>query len=141
MAHLTSNSADKERFLCIYPAYINSKKTLAEGRRIPTEKSVENPSCAEIRDVLTAAGMNVYVENKMYPREWNRDGQFRGRVRVQVKKEDGSLCQDKFTCKKDIMFYVAEMIPKLKTRTQKSGGGDSGAQPGEGGKKGKKKKK
>ncbi|XP_035377687.1 signal recognition particle 19 kDa protein isoform X2 [Electrophorus electricus] len=117
MAHLTSNSADKERFLCIYPAYINSKKTLAEGRRIPTEK------------------------NKMYPREWNRDGQFRGRVRVQVKKEDGSLCQDKFTCKKDIMFYVAEMIPKLKTRTQKSGGGDSGAQPGEGGKKGKKKKK
>lgn len=26
------------RFLCIYPAYINSKKTLAEGRRIPAEK-------------------------------------------------------------------------------------------------------
>lgn len=42
---------------------------------------------------------------------------------------------------KDVMFYVAEMIPKLKTRTQKSGGSDSGAQQGEGGKKGKKKKK
>lgn len=39
------------------------------------------------------------------------------------------------------MFYVAEMIPKLKTRTQKSGGSDAGAQQGEGGKKGKKKKK
>lgn len=26
------------RFICIYPVYINSKKTLAEGRRIPTEK-------------------------------------------------------------------------------------------------------
>lgn len=39
------------------------------------------------------------------------------------------------------MFYLAEMIPKLKTRTQKSGGGDTGAQQGEGGKKGKKKKK
>uniref|UniRef100_A0A4W4E549 Signal recognition particle 19 kDa protein n=1 Tax=Electrophorus electricus TaxID=8005 RepID=A0A4W4E549_ELEEL len=134
MAYLTSNSVDKERFLCIYPAYINSKKTLAEGRRIPTEKSVENPSCAEIRDVLTAAGMNVY--NKMYPREWNRDGQFRGSV----------LCQDKFTSSKYFcifcitLFYVAEIIPKLKTRTQKSGGGDSGAQPGEGRKKGKKKK-
>jgi len=25
-------------------------------------QAVENPSCAEIRDVLTAAGMNVYVE-------------------------------------------------------------------------------
>ncbi|XP_053360682.1 signal recognition particle 19 kDa protein isoform X3 [Clarias gariepinus] len=97
MAYLTTNPADENRYLCIYPSYINSKKTLAEGRRIPTEKAVENPSCAEIKDVLTAAGMNVRVENKLYPREWNRDVQFRGRVRVQIKQEDGSLCQEKFT--------------------------------------------
>ncbi|NP_001187797.1 signal recognition particle 19 kDa protein [Ictalurus punctatus] len=141
MAYLTNNPADENRYLCIYPAYINSKKTLAEGRRIPVEKAVENPSCAEIKDVLTAAGMNVRFENKLYPREWNRDVQFRGRVRVQIKQEDGSLCQEKFISKKDVMFYVAEMIPKLKTRTQKSGGSDTGAQQGEGGKKGKKKKK
>ncbi|KAG5280479.1 hypothetical protein AALO_G00060490 [Alosa alosa] len=142
MAHLTTNPNDKERFICIYPVYINSKKTLAEGRRIPTEKAVENPSCAEIRDVLTAAGLNILVENnKMHPREWNRDVQFRGRVRVQIKEEDGNPCQEKFSSRKDVMFYVAEMIPKLKTRTQKSGGGDTGAQQGEGGKKGKKKKK
>uniref|UniRef100_A0A3P9HGQ3 Signal recognition particle 19 kDa protein n=1 Tax=Oryzias latipes TaxID=8090 RepID=A0A3P9HGQ3_ORYLA len=102
--------------------------------------AVENPSCGEIRDVLTAAGMNVYVENKMHPREWNRDVQFRGRVRVQLKQADGSLCQDKFKCRKDVMVYVAEMIPKLKTRTQKSGGGDPNSQQGEGGKKKKKKK-
>ncbi|PWA24208.1 hypothetical protein CCH79_00016201 [Gambusia affinis] len=189
---------ERSRFICVYPIYINSKKTLAEGRRIPTEKvclsvfmrhrpgtdpvptqlllfclqAVENPSCAEIRDVLTAAGMNVYVEvepdrfphrrsrvqtqhlirpgsvlvlfvfqNKMHPREWNRDVQFRGRVRVQLKQTDGSLCQDKFRSRKDVMFYVAEMIPKLKTRTQKSGGSDSSTQQGEGGKKSKKKKK
>ncbi|XP_054630015.1 signal recognition particle 19 kDa protein [Dunckerocampus dactyliophorus] len=141
MANLTANPADKERFICVYPVYINSKKTLAEGRRIPAEKAVENPSCGEIRDVLTAAGMNVYVENKMHPREWNRDVQFRGRVRVQLKQEDGSLCVNKFTSRKDIMFYVAEMIPKLKTRTQKSGAGESSSQQSDGGKKTKKKKK
>ncbi|XP_038559313.1 signal recognition particle 19 kDa protein [Micropterus salmoides] len=141
MAHLTENPADKERFICIYPVYINSKKTLAEGRRIPAEKAVENPSCSEIRDVLTAAGMNVYMENKLHPRELNRDVQFRGRIRVQVKEADGSFCQDKFSSRKDVMMYVAEMIPKLKTRTQKSGGGDTSAQQGEGGKKSKKKKK
>ncbi|KAL1268945.1 hypothetical protein QQF64_031234 [Cirrhinus molitorella] len=140
MAHLTTNPADKERFLCIYPAYINSKKTLAEGRRIPAEKAVENPSCAEIRDVLTAAGLNVLVENKMYSREWNRDVQFRGRVRIQLKLEDGSLCQEKFTSRKDVMFYVAEMIPKLKSRTQKSGGAEAGSQQGEGGKKGRRRR-
>lgn len=42
---------------------------------------------------------------------------------------------------KDVMYYVAEMIPKLKTRTQKSGGGDINSQQGEGGKKSRKKKK
>uniref|UniRef100_A0A3B5M597 Signal recognition particle 19 kDa protein n=1 Tax=Xiphophorus couchianus TaxID=32473 RepID=A0A3B5M597_9TELE len=114
MAHLTENPADKERFICVYPIYINSKKTLAEGRRIPTEKAVENPSCAEVRDVLTAAGMNVYVENKMHPREWNRDVQFRGRVRVQLKQTDGSLCQDKFRSRK---FPAGGASPAL-VRTQ-----------------------
>ncbi|XP_056449297.1 signal recognition particle 19 kDa protein-like [Gadus chalcogrammus] len=99
-----------------------------------------NPSCSEIKDVLSAAGLNVLLENHMHPREWNRDAQFRGRVRVQLKQEDGSLCQDKFTSRKDVMFYVAEMIPKLKTRTQKSGGGDSNSQQADGGKKNKKKK-
>ncbi|KAJ8285235.1 hypothetical protein GJAV_G00024500 [Gymnothorax javanicus] len=141
MAHLTTNPANKERFLCIYPAYVNSKKTIAEGRRIPSEKAVENPTCAEIQDVLAAAGLKVLYENKMYPREWNRDVQFRGRVRVQLKEEDGTLCLEKFSSRKDVMLYAAEMIPKLKSRTQKSGGGDSSAQMGEGGRKGKKKKK
>uniref|UniRef100_A0A3B3R1W7 Signal recognition particle 19 kDa protein n=1 Tax=Paramormyrops kingsleyae TaxID=1676925 RepID=A0A3B3R1W7_9TELE len=117
MAHLTQNPADKERFICIYPAFINSKKTIAEGRRIPTEKG------------------------KMYPREWNRDTQIRGRVRVQIKKEDGTPFDEKLSSRKCVMLYVAEKIPKLKTRTQKSGGGDQNTQQGEGGKKSKKKKK
>ncbi|XP_061528682.1 signal recognition particle 19 kDa protein isoform X2 [Phycodurus eques] len=116
MAHLTKNPADKERFICVYPVYINSKKTLAEGRRIPAEK------------------------NKMHPREWNRDVLFKGRVRVQLKQEDGTLCHNKFSSRKDVMLYVSEMIPKLKSRTQKSGGGESSSQQSDG-KKTKKKKK
>jgi hypothetical protein len=32
----------------------------------------------------------------MYSREWNRDVTFGGRVRVQLKQEDGTLCSDKF---------------------------------------------
>ena len=43
--------------------------------------------------------------------------------------------------RKSVMLYVAEMIPKLKTRTQKSGGADPSLQQGEGSKKGKGKKK
>lgn len=42
---------------------------------------------------------------------------------------------------KSVMLYAAETIPKLKTRTQKMGGSDQSLQQGEGGKKGKGKKK
>ncbi|XP_003430842.1 signal recognition particle 19 kDa protein isoform X3 [Ornithorhynchus anatinus] len=118
MAYDEMSPADKDRFICIYPAYLNNKKTIAEGRRIPVEK-----------------------KNKMYSREWNRDMQYRGRVRIQLKRDDGSLCFPQFPSRKSVMLYAAEMIPKLKTRTQKSGSGDHNYQLGDGGKKGKGKKK
>ncbi|CAH2297199.1 signal recognition particle 19 kDa [Pelobates cultripes] len=142
MAHLNKSHLDPTRFICIYPAYINNKKTIAEGRRIPAEKGVQNPTCTEIADVCRANKLNAIVEaDKMYTREPNRDAQFRGRVRVQLKNEDGSPCVDKLSSRKAVMLRVAEEIPKLKTRTQKTGGSDQNVQQGEGGKKGKKKKK
>ncbi|MEE6509965.1 hypothetical protein FKM82_028614 [Ascaphus truei] len=115
---------EDSRFICIYSAYINNKKTIAEGRRIPLEKAVQNPTCAEIQDVCEVSGLTVLVENKMYTREWNRDVHYRGRMRVQLKQEDGTLCLAQFPSRKAVMLYAAEMIPKLKTRTQKVGGGD-----------------
>uniref|UniRef100_UPI00358DFCC5 signal recognition particle 19 kDa protein isoform X2 n=1 Tax=Myxine glutinosa TaxID=7769 RepID=UPI00358DFCC5 len=117
MSHLGKTYDDKERFICVYPAYINSKKTVAEGRRISKEK------------------------NKMYPREWNRDLQFRGRVRVQLRSADGKPCLESLASRKAVFKYAAEMIPKLKSRFQRAGGAEQGAGPGEGGKKGKRKKK
>ncbi|KAM6475484.1 signal recognition particle 19 kDa protein isoform 2-T2 [Liasis olivaceus] len=138
----SSLPSDKSRFICIYPAYINNKKTIAEGRRIPLDKAVENPTSTEIQDVCAAVGLNVLLEkNKMYPREWNRDAQYRGRVRIQLKQEDGNPCQPQFPTRKAVMLYAAETIPKLKTRTQKMGGSDPCLQQGEGGKKNKGKKK
>jgi len=47
------------RWICIYPSYINVKKTLQEGRRIPKSKAVDNPTDMEIGDVLAAAGFKV----------------------------------------------------------------------------------
>lgn len=63
------NSPKIFRWICIYPAYLNSKKTLAEGRRLPKKYCVENPTHQEIRDVLVTTGLRVGVENKLYPRE------------------------------------------------------------------------
>merc|ERR1711976_1085084 len=82
---------DKERWICIYPCYINSKKTVAEGRRIPQQKAVDNPTAAEMRDVLAGAGFVIGVENKVHPREVEcRDTRLRGRIRLHFRNDDGS---------------------------------------------------
>lgn len=107
------------RWVCIYPAYINSKKTLAQGRRINKEKCVENPTHQEIRDVLVAAGLKVGVENKLYSRERSKELLFRGRIRVQIKNEDGSLCNPSFPSRESVMYHLGDMIPKLKSRANK----------------------
>jgi len=42
--------SNMSRWVVIYPIYINSKKTLAEGRRIGVVKACENPNVVEIGD-------------------------------------------------------------------------------------------
>ncbi|CAG7785496.1 unnamed protein product [Allacma fusca] len=135
--------SDKERWVCIYPAYLNSKKTRAEGRRIPLDKAVENPAFQEVREVLSNAGFNIGIENKAYSREKSHEPHLRGRLRIQFRNDDGSLVKPEFPTRESVMIYCGERIPKLKSRTQKDSKaqGDAAPGPAQGGgkKKGKKK--
>lgn len=95
--------SDKSRWICIYPAYLNSKKTLSEGRKIPVKSAVENPTINEIKDVLINAGFHVELEvNKVHPRELNKyENLSRGRIRVHLKNDDGTPVLSNF---KDSLF-------------------------------------
>ncbi|XP_048134423.1 signal recognition particle 19 kDa protein-like isoform X2 [Rhodamnia argentea] len=80
---------DIKKWIVLYPVYINSKKTIAEGRRICAAKACENPTCAEIGDCCSHLKLLYDVEiDKAYPRDFMQ----RGRVRVFLKREDGTLC-------------------------------------------------
>lgn len=134
----TATHADQSRFVCIYPAYINAKKTRAQGRRVSKAKAIENPNVTEIRDILENAGLKVVIEqNRLYCREESREPQHRGRVRVQIKNADETLIKEQFKNKDDLLFYLVEMIPKLKTRSgnqqqqqqQNQQGGRKGKKP------------
>lgn len=62
------------------------------------------------------------MENKLYSRERSKELLFRGRIRVQLKNDDGSLCNEDFKSRESVMLHLGDMIPKLKTRQTKSGG-------------------
>jgi signal recognition particle subunit SRP19 len=132
----SATHADECRFVCIYPAYINAKKTRAQGRRVGKSKAIDNPTVNEIRDILENAGLKVVVEaNRLYSREESREPQQRGRIRVQLKNADETLIKDQFKTKDDLLFYLVDMIPKLKSR---SGNQQQQQQNQQGGGKGKK---
>lgn len=126
MAFDEVNPADEKRWICIYPAYINSKKSAEDGRKVSKKDGVENPTINEIKDVCVALGFHASVEhNKMYPRDPNRDPQFKGRVRVQLKTEDGSPVNEEIPNRITLYRKIGQLIPKLKTRQQRQGGGES----------------
>jgi len=45
--------AEIKEWKVIYPIYINKAMSRAKGRRVPKNKSVENPTIEEIIQVLT----------------------------------------------------------------------------------------
>ncbi|KAL3744789.1 hypothetical protein ACJRO7_013971 [Eucalyptus globulus] len=107
---------DEKKWVVLCPVYINSEKTIAEGRRICAEKACESPTCAEIGDCCTYLKLNFAVENdKAYPRDFMQ----RGRVRVCLKKEDGTPCNPAIPSRKQLMLYVAELVPRHPGRTKK----------------------
>lgn len=112
------------RFICIYPAYIDAKKTVQEGRKVPKEYCIENPTYQEIKDVLSSANLNLVVENKIYPRERSKELLHRGRVRIQLKNEDGTAINPDLASKRQILKYVGQMIPQLKSRIANPKGGE-----------------
>ncbi|CAL5022388.1 unnamed protein product [Urochloa decumbens] len=105
-----------KKWSVIYPVYINSRKTVAEGRRVAAGKACPDPTCAEIADCCSHLKIPCRIESdKAYPRDFLQ----LGRVRVQLKGDDGSLVNPDITTKKQLMLQVAELVPKHLGRTRK----------------------
>ncbi|XP_039120975.1 signal recognition particle 19 kDa protein [Dioscorea cayenensis subsp. rotundata] len=128
-----------KKWMVLYPIYINSKKTIAEGRRISAAKACENPTCLEIVDCCNYLKIPSAIElDKAYPRDFMQ----RGRVRVLLRREDGSPYNPAIGTRKQLMHQVAELVPKHHGRTKKQepAATSTAAGPSKSGKSGKKKK-
>ncbi|GMN47632.1 hypothetical protein TIFTF001_016804 [Ficus carica] len=113
---MDGNMPNIKNWVVVYPVYINSKKTIAQGRRINVSKACENPTCAEIGDCCTHFKLPFAIEiDKAYPRDFMQ----RGRVRVLLKKDDGTLFNPAISSRKQLMLRIAELVPRHPGRTKK----------------------
>jgi len=51
-----------KKWVVLYPTYINSMKTMAEGRRLCLTKACENPTCGEIGDCCAHLNLPFVIE-------------------------------------------------------------------------------
>tara|TARA_A100001037_G_scaffold240057_2_gene219842 strand:+ start:3742 stop:4035 length:294 start_codon:yes stop_codon:yes gene_type:complete len=87
----------------IYPAYLDSQKTRARGRRVPENLAVESPTVEEIELALKKIGYSSEIEQeKSYSRQpWVMTG------RVRVKNSSDSA-------KNDIIQAVAAYVKAIR---------------------------
>ncbi|CAJ1329038.1 unnamed protein product [Effrenium voratum] len=104
---------DISKWNIIYPNYINSKKTVQEGRRVGLEKACEHPRAFEMAEVCEYLKIpHVCEPDKAYPRDWL----IRGRVRILLKTPEGAFTHPEIHTKKDVMCKMGELIPKPSSR-------------------------
>merc|ERR1711920_1021402 len=111
--------SDSSEYKYLYPCYINSKKTLAEGRRLPKTQCVENPTLQEMDFVAKRLALDYRPEiRKRHPRDFWNIGRVRFRLPpsgLQVKV--GSDVKDVRT-RKDMFRLIAEWVPKARASIQ-----------------------
>ena len=81
----------------IWPANLDSKRSVREGRKIPKKSAVSSPKLREISRAASKLGLNPEVENdKSYPKSW-----WENTGRVIVDKKQG---------KREILIKISNTI-------------------------------
>jgi signal recognition particle subunit SRP19 len=86
----------------IWPAYLDAGLSRSDGRRVPAELAVEDPTVDEIARAVQQVGYDAVIEReKRYPREYDT----RGRVLVRNADDAG---------KADLLGAVAAYVTALR---------------------------
>ncbi|HMK54553.1 MAG TPA: signal recognition particle protein Srp19 [Methanobacteriaceae archaeon] len=87
---------DKDRTM-IWPAYLDSKKTQKEGRKIPISQAVSTPKIREINRAAAKLGLNPQAEKgKSYSKSWW--------------EKSGRIFVDKKFSKREVLLKISNLI-------------------------------
>lgn len=73
----------------VYPAYFDAERSRSEGRRVPTDLAVPEPTVDEIAKAVQQVGYDATVERgKAYSREYEPRGRVLARGTTDTTKND-----------------------------------------------------
>lgn len=93
--------------MVLWPEYFNVRATRAQGRRVPKELAVHNPTGEMVLEAVKKTGRDCHLlEDKSYPRtSW---------------KTTGAVAVEKTGSKTELLTAVAKELSKLDTGTSKT---------------------
>ncbi|OUM64262.1 hypothetical protein PIROE2DRAFT_28723, partial [Piromyces sp. E2] len=83
--------------MCIYPVYIDSKKTKAQGRKLGINDCCESPQILAMLEAMGKLRISTVAEDKKHPRDQLRAG----RLRVEYRGN-----------KKELLKKIAKLVPE-----------------------------
>ncbi|KAJ3130539.1 signal recognition particle subunit [Nowakowskiella sp. JEL0407] len=96
-------------WVCVYPVYIDSTKTMSEGRRVPKDIGISEPVIMFMAEAVRTLQLNCIAEmSKRHP----RDPFTFGRLRVQIKFDSeagdaaGQAVRPNITSKKELLLAI-----------------------------------
>ena len=113
-------------WVSVYPLYLDAKRSIQDGRRVPKEKACEVVSSMHIFEACKTLGLDRAFEPRIrHPRDWLRFG----RVRVRLyDKETKAPVSDDMNTRKKLFLKLCEIIPTLKIKqAPKPTSGEDGA--------------
>jgi signal recognition particle subunit SRP19 len=103
---------DVAGFITIYPSYLDSTKSIREGRRISSLQAVDTPTVSDISQALQSLGIrHVLQPHKGYSRDTTLLWENPGRVKVQP--------SDEYPTKRRLLVEIAARIVDLPSRKQR----------------------
>eukprot|EP01084_Bolivina_argentea_P201048 343711_1 len=114
--HLDVKQEDYSRYHTLYPSFINSHKTKAQGRRIPREAACNDPIFQEMSVVCQMLKLWHVIEPH---RCYSREPYVRGRIRVRIFLPDGSLANPAIETKIKLLMTMGKLIPTLPCRRER----------------------
>ncbi|KAG7362976.1 signal recognition particle SRP19 [Nitzschia inconspicua] len=117
---------DHKRFMVIYPSYLDSTKTIKQGRRIGKEHAVDTPTVSDISQALQSLGLrHVLQPHKGYSRDpytlWDNPGRVKVETSVAkiVELDDDDKENALGNAKRQLLLEIASRIPSLPSRIQR----------------------
>lgn len=115
---------DQAKTHILYPAYINSNRTVAKGRRINLQYAVADPKPHEIADAITALkGFTVEMERKRYCRETDKEGI----NSFSIKYSNTNVAKNNLHSKRQILVACAKRINEVRAKSGPSTSNDQGS--------------